>query len=204
LPVSNSPVLGLHRVKVRLSFAKDTTTGLGFATVQTIDVGLRVPDRPDIRVSIKDVSPPDRLYKGRVRLPLGEHWSEVFFALEGPQDERAQIEVLHPDNLENVRSVRPDHWFTVSGSGASGEAPEVVTEPLTWADGIENEAVRQVFVHIDKHGAITEPEVTKILGSPRAFRRFSLEFDNHVTKLPFRVRIEVAEGGKRYVKEGDK
>ncbi len=118
-------------------------------------------------------------------------------------NESARIEVLHPDRIEKVESVRLDQWFTVSGRGAGVEPPEVITEPLTWADGIENENVRQVFVHIDKHGAITEPEVTKILGSPRAFRRFSLEFDNHVTKLPFRVRIEVAEGGKRYVKEGE-
>lgn len=200
----DTQVLGLHRVKVRLSFAKETTTSLGFATSRTVDVGLRVPDRPDIRVSIKDVSGPGSLHKGRVRLPLSESWSEIFFALAGPRDESARIEVLHPDNIEKVQSARLDHWFAVSGRGAGAEAPEEVTEPLSWADGIEHEAVRQVFVHIDKHGAITEPEVTKILGSPRAFRRFSLQFDNHVTKLPFRVRIEVAEGGKRYVKEGDK
>ena len=58
--------------------------------------------------------------------------------------------------------------------------------------------------HLEKHGVVTEPEVTDLLGSPRAFRRFSLEFDLHLPKLPFRVRIETAESGKRYVKEADR
>jgi hypothetical protein len=33
---------------------------------------------------------------------------------------------------------------------------------------------------------------------------FSVDFEAHLVKLPFRVRIEAAEGGKRYVREGDK
>jgi hypothetical protein len=61
-----------------------------------------------------------------------------------------------------------------------------------------------VFLHIEKHGMITEPDVTHLLGSPRAFRRFSLEFDLHLEKLPFRVRVESGAGGKSYVREGER
>jgi hypothetical protein len=50
---------------------------------------------------------------------------------------------------------------------------------------------------------ITDLEVTNFLGSQRAMRRFSLELEQHLPKLPFRVRIEAADGGKRYVREGD-
>lgn len=203
--IPDTDVLGLHRVRVRLGFAKDTTTGLGFATAQAIDIGLRAVDCPQVRVVIKDVSHPAELHQGRVRLPMSNDWAEVFFGLEGPKDERARVEAHHPDNIERVRPVTLDAWFSVSGRGAGPVAPaEEPSTPMTWADAIENESVRQVFLHIEKHGAITEPEVTTFLGSPRAFRRFSLEFDNLVTKLPFRVRIETAEGGKRYVKEGNK
>ena len=42
------------------------------------------------------------------------------------------------------------------------------------------------------------------VGSPRAFRRFSLEFDGYLKKLPFKVRVEPGAEGKRYVKEGEK
>ncbi len=204
--VADTDVLGLHRVRIRLGFAKNTTTGLGFASAQTIDVGLRVQDRGDVRVLIRDVSAPASLDKGRLRVPVGGTWAEVFFALEGQQDERVKVSVVHAENIEKVQPATVDAWFSVSGRGDSLGAPAVADAPLTWADAIEDEAVRKVFVHIDKHGSITETEVTSpnFLGSPRAFRRFSLEFENHVTRLPFRVRIEAANGGKRYVKEGDR
>ena len=64
--------------------------------------------------------------------------------------------------------------------------------------------VMPLRLDIASEAIVTEPEVTNLLGSPRAFRRFSLEFDVHLAKLPFRVRIETGEGGKRYVREGDR
>ena len=72
------------------------------------------------------------------------------------------------------------------------------------ADTIADAGIRRVFLHVEKHGVITEPEVVAALGSPRLFRRFSLEFELHLAKLPFKVRIESGEGGKRYVREGDR
>jgi hypothetical protein len=202
-------VIGLHRIRVRVGFARNTPTALPFATARAVDVALRVPERPEIRAVIKDVSNPGELRNGRVRLPLGNAWSEVFFALEGPRDERVRIEVHHPDNIERVQSCTPGPWYSVSGgalmTGATGMTGATMTAPArSWADAIENTEFRRVFVHIEKHGVITEPEVTAMLGSPRSFRKFSLEFDRHVSKLPFRVRIEAGEGGKRYVREGDK
>ncbi|MBI2378661.1 MAG: hypothetical protein HYV07_31995 [Deltaproteobacteria bacterium] len=150
---------------------------------------------------------------------MSPDWTEVVFALEGPRDERVRVELHHPDGVENVRPTSPDAWFSVgsrlsrSSAPARPETPKPTRRPskpppltetmtvLAWADEFENEAVRKVFVHIERHGAITEPEVTNFLGSPRAFRTFSREFDVFVTKLPFKVRVESGEGGKRYVKD---
>ena len=73
-----------------------------------------------------------------------------------------------------------------------------------WARGFDSDAVRSVFEHIHTHGAITENEATRLLGSARAMRRFSAEFEVHAAKVPFRMRIEQGGDGKRYVKEGDK
>jgi hypothetical protein len=105
--------------------------------------------------------------------------------------------------VEKVEPRRLETWFdVVETKTIVDEQPTAATG--TWADSISGEGVRKVFVHLEKHGSITETEVTTMLGSPRAFRRFSLEFEAHVEKLPFRVRIEPADGGKRYVREGKK
>ncbi|MDI1434931.1 BREX-6 system phosphatase PglZ [Polyangium sorediatum] len=202
-------VLGLHRLRVRAGFAKNTSTGLGFATARVLDIGLRVQGRPEIQTVLKDVSAPALLHNGRVKLPLGDTWTEVFFALHGPKDERVRVEVHHPDNIERVQSSVPENWFSVSGGTTpAAKAPETAVAASesggSWADAIADEGFRKVFQHIQKHGVITEPEVGAILGSARAFRKFSVEIDLHLGKLPFRVRIEAAEGGKRYVREGDK
>ena len=198
-------VVGLHRLRLRVRFAKQTTSSLGFAAPRMIDLAIRVPDREAVRVVIKDVGVPAVAKAGRVQVPVGDAWAEVFFGLEGPIDERVQIEVHHPDKTENVRNARPDQWFAVSGTIAGTGVAVAARQPLApWADTIADEGARKVFLHIEKHSAITEPEVTALLGSPRAFRRFSLEFESHLAKLPFRVRIEASDGGKRYVREGDR
>jgi hypothetical protein len=186
---------------------------LEFATTRAVDIAFRAPDREGVRVILKDVTGPAKLKTGGLEVPVGDAWSEVFFGLEGPADERVRIEVYHADSIENVRGANPEPWYSVSGTSPGGAAafatstaaPAAMTPaPGGWADTIEDEGLRKVFLHIGKHGVITEPEVTNLLGSPRAFRRFSLEFDKHLEKLPFRVRIETGEGGKRYVREEDR
>jgi hypothetical protein len=189
-------VVGLHRLRLRVRVAPGI---LGFTAAGIVDIDLRVPEREEIRVIVKDVTEPAMLKAGRLQVPVGETWCEAFFGLEGPADERVRIEVYHAEGIENVQSATPEAWYSVSGT-ASGTA----TPPAGWADTIADESIRKVFLHLEKHGAVTEPEVTGLLGSPRAFRRFSLEFDQHLTKLPFRVRIETGESGKRYVREEER
>ena len=168
--------LGLHRLHVRVCLAKETTTGLGFASPGTVDLALRVPGRDAVRVICKDVSGAGKLKAGRVQVPVGEAWTEVFFGLEGPSDESVRIEVHHPDKVERVRSATPDQWYSVSGTTRSKMASVAPppAAPVGWADTIADDAVRKVFLHIEKHGRVTETEVTGMLGSPRAFRRFSV------------------------------
>ena len=74
---------------------------------------------------------------------------------------------------------------------------------LTWSDGIVDETLRRVFVHIEKYRSITEAEVTAMLGSPRAARKFALTFESHARALPFRIGIDTVDGGKRYIRQED-
>ena len=118
-----------------------------------------------------------------------------------------RIEVYHPENIEKVEPAQLEEWFEVDfrRGAAPASAPPVHAErELSWADGLADEGAQRVFIHLADHGSITEAEVTRFLGSPRAFRRFSLEFEANARKVPFRVRIEAGADGKRYVKEGEK
>ena len=204
-----SDVLGLHRFRLRVVFSRGTTTSLGFAAARTIDLALRVPEREGIRIVIKDVTKPGVLRTGRVQVPVGDAWTEVYFGLEGPADERVRVEVHHPYTIEKVQSAQPEAWYAVSGTTRlktpstppAGAPPPAA--PLGWADAIPDEGIRKVFLHIEEHGRITEEEALAFLNTRAERRRFTLEFDLLLAKLPFKVTIQSAEGGKRYVREGD-
>jgi hypothetical protein len=116
---------------------------------------------------------------------------------------------------ELAEAVRRASALEVTGErsvGTAETAPGIVSGPRVivrgedvpgWAQLLTDEGARRVFLHLATHGSITEHEVTGFLGSPRAYRRFTLEFDAHAQMVPFRVRIEPLADGKRYVKEGE-
>ncbi|NJL10012.1 MAG: PglZ domain-containing protein, partial [Calothrix sp. SM1_7_51] len=104
-------------------------------------------------------------------------------------------------SIENVEPTITQEYFDVSGFVTS-EAPEVeIASSTDWENSFEDETVRRVFLHLQKHDSITEVELTQILGSARKVRRFSLEFEEYLNKVPFSVRIETTSNGKRYVKQ---
>jgi RecA/RadA recombinase len=73
--------------------------------------------------------------------------------------------------------------------------------PVAWADAFRTEELKSVFRHIETHGALGEEELVAMLGSPRAYRRFCVDIEDHLAKTPFGVRIDVVNGTKRYVRE---
>jgi len=198
------PAFGLHRIAVRVTFPKISNVDLAFAAARNVELSLHAPTRPGVRAVLKEASAPGVLKAGRVVVPVGEAWSEVFFALEGPSDEQVHVEIHHPDNIERVRPATPEQWYSVSGTGTKKSLPPPSLAPETWSEAITDEGIRKVFLHLEKHGVITEVEATGMVGSARAFRRLSADWDSLVAKVPFRVRIESTEGGKRYVREGDR
>jgi hypothetical protein len=192
---------GFHRVRLRI-----TQTGLAFVGPRSIALDLRVPGRAEVRAIVKEVSGAGTLKAGRIEAPVKEDWTDVFFALEGPIDERAPVELYHGDAIEKVRPCTVDKLFGVTGTQIRGTAPVSVqaSGSSAWALAIEDQAVRAIFLHIEKHRSVTEAEIITMLGSPRAARRFALTFDENVAKLPFRVASEANASGKRYIREEDK
>jgi hypothetical protein len=60
---------------------------------------------------------------------------------------------------------------------------------------------RYVFQHLADHGSINETEATQMLGGARQFRRFSVQLEAHLVRVPFKVRVEMSGDIKCYVRE---
>lgn len=194
-------ILDCSRIRVRVKPAPVAQGVLSFVGAREINVALRVPERPDIQVTIKD-APGAGVKNQQLQIAVEGGWVEVLFDLKGQRDERVRLEIYHPDGIEDVESVVPQTYFNVSGS-FQGEVTAATELPKNtdWQDSFADETVRRVFLHLQQHGSITEPELNQILGSARMVRRFSLDFEEHLKKVPFSVRIETTSNGKRYVKQ---
>lgn len=194
------PVLGHARVQLAIHVATGENESLGFVGPSHIALSLRVAQRDDVRVVLKEAVG-GVLTGSRVRLVPGGAPVEVLFALEGPRDERVRVEAFHPDGTEAVAPLVIDGWFDAMGVAGSPERPVGAPVGDDWAMAIADEAVRKVFLHIARHGGVTEEEVGRLLGSPRAARRFAADLDALAPHLPFIVRVETTPQGKRYLKD---
>lgn len=193
-----SDAMGCHRVKVRLEIDKELTDTLQFARSAPVELSLRAISGNRVRAMIKDVTGHGAAKNGRLQIPVGNSWAEVFFSLEGPEDERVRVEVHHPDAIEKVAPCQVDGWYDVEGKERMPtiEPPE----PQEWMDALPDDGTRQIFVHLREHGVITEKEAIEKLGSVRNFRRFSNRFEEFLSRTPLRVTIEQGADGKRYVR----
>ncbi len=187
---------GCHRISLRLVFPQNSKNALPFVGPRAVDLALRVPGRPDVRIVVKEVSGDGKLAAGRIQAGV-KGWLEVFFALEGKADERVQVEVYHPDSIHRVQGALADGMFAVVGTTTAPAA----SAGRGWTASVEDAGARAVFEHLADHGSITEEEVIRKLGSPRAARRFALSFDSYLRLLPFKVRSESNASGLRYVRE---
>ncbi len=85
--------------------------------------------------------------------------------------------------------------------GAEAEPEAERPEAERWLDELPASA-RPVFAVLARHGVVAEPELVRLLGTPRAARRFSVEVDDLARRAGFGVRTESVAGVKRYVREG--
>ncbi|MCU0565449.1 MAG: BREX-6 system phosphatase PglZ [Oculatellaceae cyanobacterium Prado106] len=195
---TNPEPLGCQRLQVRVKPAPVAQGVLSFTGTKQINLSLRVADRPDIEISLRD-APGATISNQQIRVEPDKDWIEILFDLKGTRDERVRIEVYHPDGVEDVDPTSPTDYFQVSGSRKiEAESPEVVIS--NWQDSFADEGVRQVFLHLQKHGSITESELNQMLGNPRQVRRFAVNFEEYLKQVPFLVKIETVGSGKRYVK----
>ena len=74
-------------------------------------------------------------------------------------------------------------------------APVEPTRAQHWQKHWADAAVRQVFLPLQQHGAVTKQELTQMLGSPRQVRRCARDFESYVQQAPLTVHIESTSSG---------
>jgi hypothetical protein len=191
------PVMGCSRMRVTLLKTEASAGLLEFTKGEKITVAFRLQNQAG-QVVIKD-APEAELFNQQLLLEE-EKPVEVYFTIVGSGDSKAAVEIYHPDGIKTVQPCRPAAFFPVDVvKGAPAPPAALEEEPLSWYDNLPD-GVRQVFLHIEKHGAITETEATAMLGNPRKARRFAAQFEEFVELLPFHVQVESVAAGKRWIK----
>lgn len=176
---------------------------------QEVELSMRAPE--DVSVELCSGRGGAKLRGASAVVPVDET-VEVFFKLRAESDRRAGVEVFAPTQSDVVRPTQVDAQFDVIGVGAEGASEAVEEEAESDAaavplDAIDDKDVRKVFAHILEYGSIDEQGATKLIGSARKFRRFSMKFEEYVGRLPFVVEIRWSDEKslKEYVlREGPK
>ncbi len=208
---------GMHCVALRVEVA--TQGALSFARDKEVELALRIADLPDVEIDLVQARHGGRIVGNSVYALVAEE-VEVFFRLHGRTDARAQVEVFHPGAAVDVDPCAVSRRFEVASDGTKAEPEEDSSEtaaapvevavesgadptgPTGWLEQLPEGGVRDLFAHLERHGTVSETEATRMFGSARKLRRFSMSFEEHADRAPFAVRIEVIGGVRTYVKEG--
>jgi len=76
------------------------------------------------------------------------------------------------------------------------------TTPLPeWLVPVSDEGHRRALLHLSEFGHMTEAEALRLMGNPRALRRFARSLEHYVELAPFGLRVETGASGKMWVKE---
>ncbi|MCC6811540.1 MAG: BREX-6 system phosphatase PglZ [Deltaproteobacteria bacterium] len=190
---------GMHCIEAQV----DVTQGQMFGGKRSIELGLVVHDAlPSATVELCQARRGAKVAGNVIQADIGVPF-ELFFRIVGATDARARVELRHTGTeAGDVRSTVLDERFSVTVAGGRAPSAEAPPSTTSWLAELPAGGVRQVFEHVEKHGAITETEAANMLGGARELRKFAREFEDFAKKAPFRVRIEVVAGVKRYVREG--
>lgn len=203
--------LGRQRLRISVRLQANATGSLAFLAPKEISLALRIPgDAVGTRITLLDAQPPASLRDGRILLRPGQGEAMVEFELEGPADDKVQIEVFHPEAQEDVTAKVVEGFFDVArdrrvekaapvSARPEAEVPVIAAPPPPSL--IEDEAFRRVIEHVEQHRAINEVELGQLLGSPRRVRAFARAFDDLKRLIRFEVEVLTVNGMKVYARK---
>lgn len=200
---ARAEVGGMHCLEGKVDVV--TQEDLDFGSAHEVELSLRVPDVPGgVQIELCQTRGGARLSAGTIVVAVGETF-ELFFRLSGAADDRVRVELQRAAADVDVVPWILEQRFSVAPARTTLDTAPVsaqVVERRDWLDEFPAGGIRQFFEHLAAHGAVTEVEAATMLGGQRALRRFALDFDKLAARAPFRIRIDVVAGVKRYVREG--
>lgn len=194
---------GLHWLEAVVRSAGQVS--LAYGGRSEIELALECVDDPEVRVEIMEVKGARR--DGSAVYATVDTPFEMSFRLRGSVDARVSVRVRHATRSANVVAAESVTRFQVEvretvKPPAPGGASSATDE--RWLEAFPDPGVRAVLRHLAVYGTIDEAEMTKMLGSGRAYRAFCRAFDDHyLPRLPFPARIETGSGSKLFVR-GDR
>ncbi len=193
-------VAGMHCLHIALTATGQS--GLEFGRPAEVVLALRALQAPGVQLDLCQVRGNGQLSGATVIAGPGPGF-EVFFRLTGPEDCRIAVEIYHPSAVHQIKPTTAPVRFEVAAARARvADAPASPVPGIAWLERLPAGGVRELFAHLHARGVVTEPEAQTMLGSARAVRMFSLDFERHAQEAPFVVRIDVVAGVKRYVRQG--
>lgn len=209
-----------HCVAARVQVAGQNALGFGGSRQVALELEA-VGD--DVRVELFQARGEATVKAGSILATVDADF-ELFFRLFGPAESRVRVRLRHPFAELNVEPCVTEEHFLVAVAappppvaGPVTLEPEVEPQPVpkapahepsppaaepSWLDAFTEAGVRALFEHLLVHGSVDEDQATRMLGSPRAARRFSNAFDELKRKAPFEAHAEQVGGVKRYVRKG--
>lgn len=186
----------MQRVFLRLLPKEQPELELGGP--KEVEIRLRVTEREGVSAQLITAHG-GRLDGSALRIKPDQE-AELFFRLLAPTEGRVRVEFFHPGSLA-LAPISPDERFTVHTHLSIGVPPQENNPATHWTDSFSDGPERAVFEHLQVHGSITEDELARLLGSPRAARRFANQLETWQRRLPFGVHSDSVNGVKRYVRE---
>ena len=70
-----------------------------------------------------------------------------------------------------------------------------------WSHQIDDEGARQVLLHLEQFGSVSDDAIASFTGGPRQARAFANKLDQYRPLLPFGVDLDTQSGQKIYRKK---
>ncbi len=207
------PVAGMHCIEVKVKVLPSAQQDTDLCDQGEFKLALRSRDGSQTFIELCQTRGGARIEGASIMARSGARF-EVFFRL--PPTANGQFLGLYdagvppilepcifPDPFTDSGSSEPSRLIAIAENlDRSKVAGPKETVDESWMDRFPDPGLRKLFKHLAEHGSVTESEIVCMLGSQQAFRKFSRMFEEHKSTVPFDVRIDMASGVKRYVREG--